>query len=89
MGGIVCTCTELRKIDNRWVKSDEWTSNVTSQSIANMICGGEYLTRMGGSSDVSYARNRRFGLVPIKVVVTSICGTIRKVYNFNYNYVKV
>lgn len=84
LDGILCKCMEYGKVGEKWLKQGDWSSKVNSIEIENMIAGGSYLTRMGGYSGVEYKQNRRFGIVPVKIVVVSICGKLKKVYTFGY-----
>lgn len=89
LDGIVCECREYRRVKNKWSKEGVWNSEVNSSAISSMIAGGEYLSRMGGYSGVDYKNNRRFGMIPVKIVVVSACGFLKKVYTFNYEYAKL
>lgn len=82
---IAVTHKEYRD-NNGWSKTEDSQYMISGNQILNMQQCTEHFTKMGGKMYWSYKRNRRFGLVPAKVVVISFCGRIKKIFEFNYNY---
>ena len=86
---IVCTCKEYRLCNGKWNKNSTSVYGVDSSSLNSMLESSSYFTNLGGYMSVYYYRNRRFGIVPNKVVCISVCGLIKKVFSFNYNQARV
>lgn len=91
IGNIAVTHKEYRATnitDNTWVRTQDIHYWVSSNQIQNMIDSQSYFTQLGGKMYWSYKINKRFGLIPTKVVVVSFCGRIKKVLTFNYSNAK-
>lgn len=86
---ISCKYKEYRYINGNWVVTMDSVFTTDISSINNMIDSSVYFSRLGGYMDIEHKQNRRFGLVPSKIVCVSICKTIKKVYSFNYNQAQV
>ena len=87
IGNIAVTHKEYRATnitDNTWVRTQDIHYWVSSKQIQNMIDSQSYFAQLGGKMYWSYKINKRFGLIPTKVVVVSFCGRIKKVLTFNY-----
>lgn len=54
-----------------------------------MIDSSTYFSHLGGYMNIEHKPNRRFGLVPTKIVCVLICGAVKKVFTFNYNQARV
>lgn len=87
--GISCSYKEYRLTNGKWhgVASEVFTTN--SDFINNMIEASNYFSQLGGKFFVDCKSNRRFGVVPTKLVSISICGKTKKVYSLNYNQAQV
>lgn len=81
ISGIICNYKEFR----RGSKGFE----VNAYYIQNMIDSSSYFAQLGGYMNIEQKPNRRFGLVPTKIVCISICGAVKKVFTFNYNQARV
>lgn len=86
---IFCNCKEYHLINSDWVLFTECTYNSNSGFINNMVTSSRYFAKCGGIMDIEYNKNRRFGLVPTRIISVSVCKTIKKVYMFNYNQAQV
>lgn len=82
---IKCRYLEYKYTGGSWSKIEDTLFPVVSNSINNMLSCMEHYVKLGGSMTVSHKLNRRFGLLVSKVVSVSICGTVRKIYFFNYD----
>lgn len=89
MDNINCHYKEYRFNGTSWVKHSDCVIFCNKAFIDNMESCSTYYAKLGGYFNVSYKRNRRFGLVVTKIVSESICGMVRKVYNFNYDSAQV
>lgn len=87
--GISCDYKEYRLINGHWVLYAKDTMITDNSFVENMVSSGDYFTKLGGYMSISYTKNRRFNIVPNKVVCVSICQTIKKVFSFNYNQAQV
>ena len=89
ISGILCSYKEYRRGSSGFVKTCESEFEVNSYYIQNMIDSSTYFSNLGGYMNIEHKPNRRFGLVPTKIVCVSICGAIKKVFTFNYNQARV
>lgn len=89
ISGIICNYKEYRMGSSGFVKTCESEFEVNSYYIQNMIDSSTYFSNLGGYMNIEHKPNRRFGLVPTKIVCVSICGAIKKVFTFNYNQARV
>lgn len=89
ISGILCSYKEYRRGSLGFVKTCESEFEVNSYYIQNMIDSSTYFSHLGGYMNIEHKPNRRFGLVPTKIVCISICGTVKKVFTFNYNQARV
>lgn len=85
MSGILCNYKEYRFNKNKWVLIESNSFNVDLSFINNMINSSRYFSQLGGYMNLQWGRNRRFGNVLKKVVSVSICGTVKKIYCFDYS----
>lgn len=80
---IICDYKEFRKDDrNKWRPTDSSSYTCNLNSIMMAVESTQYF---GGSTHIKWKNNRRYGLVPVKYEVTSACGKIKRIYEFNYN----
>lgn len=86
---IICTYKEYLRGSSGFVKTAESSFKVNNMYINNMIESSTYFSQLGGYMNIEQKPNRRFGLVPTKIVCVSICGAIKKVFTFNYNQARV
>lgn len=86
---IVCDYNEYRLNNSKWGISDKQSFTVTSDFIHNMVMSSTHFTALGGYMNIEHKRNRRFGLVPSKIVCISICKTVKKVFTFKYNLASI
>lgn len=86
---IICTYKEYWRGSSGFVKTAESSFKVNNMYINNMIESSTYFSQLGGYMNIEQKPNRRFGLVPTKIVCVSICGAIKKVFTFNYNQARV
>lgn len=82
ISGILCNYKEYRRGSSGIIKTCESEFEVDDFYIQNMI-------EIGGYMNIEHKPNRRFGLVPTKIVCVSICGAVKKVFTFNYNQARV
>ena len=86
---IKCCYKEYRFIEGKWRKTEDSSHYVNSNFIKNMLESKDYFIGLGGTMNTYSVSNRRFGLVPSKIVCVSICGAIKKVFSFNYSQAQV
>lgn len=86
---IKCDYKEYRYVNNVWKLYANEVYQVNSMYLNNMLESSSYFTDLGGYMNIEQQRNRRFGLVISKVVSVSICGSIKKIFSFNYNQARV
>lgn len=89
INSISCNYKEYRLLNGVWKLSDSNIFNADSVFIQNMIDCQSSFEQLGGHMVFYYGRNRRFGYVCNKIVSVSICNSIKKVFNFNYNKAQV
>lgn len=89
ISGILCNYKEYRRGSSDIIKVCESEFEVNDIYIKNMIESSTYFSQLGGYMNIEQKPNRRFGLVPTKIVCISICGAIKKVFTFNYNQARV
>ena len=87
--GILCRYKEYRLKNGHWILTSDSVFDSNSEFIENMVNSSSYFATLGGSMSIEHKQNRRFGLVPSKIVCVSICGAIKKVFMFNYNQAQV
>ena len=81
---IAVTHKEYRNLNDTWKRTQNSDYAVDSKWVQNMIDCEPYFTNLGGKMFWEYKKSRKFGLVPSKVTVESICGMVRKVLIFDY-----
>lgn len=86
---IDCKRKEYRKVNNVWKLYSTNTDIVDSYFISSMVEAGYYFTKLGGTQWVYYAQVNKFRNSVVKVVVDSICGSVKCVYIFSYNNAKL
>lgn len=89
ISGILCNYKEYRRGSSCIIKTCESEFEVDTFYIQNMIESSTYFSHLGGYMNIEHKPNRRFGLVPTKIVCVSICGAVKKVFTFNYNQARV
>lgn len=89
ISGIICNYKEYRMGSSGFVKTCESEFEVNSYYIQNMIDSSTYFSNLGGYMNIEHKPNRRFGLVPTKIVCISTYGVVKKVFTFNYNQARV
>lgn len=89
INNIICNYKEYRRGSSNFVKTVDTSFEVNDIYIKNMIESSTYFSQLGGYMNIEQKPNRRFGLVPTKIVCVSICGAIKKVFTFNYNQARV
>lgn len=89
INNIICNYKEYRRGSNNFVKTVDTSFEVNDTYIKNMVESSTYFSQLGGYMHIEQKPNRRFGLVPTKIVCVSICGAIKKVFTFNYNQARV
>lgn len=89
ISGILCNYKEYQRGSSGIIKTCESEFEVDDFYIQNMIESSTYFSHLGGYMDIEHKPNRRFGLVPTKIVCVSICGAVKKVFTFNYNQARV
>lgn len=87
--GISCNYKEYRLRDEKWVITADSVFDSDINFIMNIVNSSSYFANLGGYMNIDYKNNKRFGLVPSKIVCVSICKTIKKVFVFNYNQAQV
>ena len=85
ISGVICDYKEFRLIDGKWKTTDSQRYLCEYNAIMACIEATQYF---GGSTHVTWKRNRRFGLVPVHYEVTSACGMVKRIYDYNYNHTK-
>lgn len=86
---ILCKYKEYRLRNGRWVITADSVFDSDIDFIMNIVNSSSYFANLGGYMNIDYRNNKRFGLVPSKIVCVSICKTIKKVFVFNYNQAQV
>lgn len=89
ISGIICNYKEHHRGSSGFEKANESSFEVNNYYIQNMIDSSTYFAHLGGYMNIEHKPNRRFGLVPTKIVCVSICGAVKKVFTFNYNQARV
>ena len=80
---IICDYKEFRLTDDkRWMPTDSQRYLCVYASIEAVIESTQYV---GGSTHSQWRPNRRYGLVPKHYEVTSECGRVKRIYDFNYD----
>ena len=80
---ILCNYMEYRCTNGKWGIFATAEYEVDYNFINNMVEASSYFTQLGGYMSISLDK-RRFGDVVKKIVSVSICGSVKKVYNFKY-----
>lgn len=86
---INCQRKEYRNVDGAWRLSEVTDGVVDSHFITSMLEGGYYFAKMGGIQHVYHSSTRKFKNVVTKIVVDSICGSVKCIYIFSYNGAKL
>lgn len=86
---INCQRKEYRKVNDVWRLHKVTEDVVDSHFITSMLEGGYYFAKLGGSQYTYYTSTKKFKNMVTKVVVNSICGSIKCVYTFSYSGAKL
>lgn len=85
---ILCDYVEYRKEGDIWSLTNKSSVFTDSNFISNMLESNKYFTSMGGTQDIDFKKNRRFGMQVSKITCISFCGKVRKEFVFSYNNAK-
>ena len=85
---ILCRYVEYKKEGDTWYLVSKNEVNTDSIFIKNMLEATKYFTSMGGTHDIEFKRNRRFGMQVSKITCISFCGNVKKEFVFDYNNAK-
>lgn len=86
---IVCTCIEYLRNGKSWIMNGKETFVTSSQMIQSMVSSQVYFQKMGGKAYTSYKDIRSIGTVVDGIDCTSACGSVRRVYLFDYRRAEV